>query len=175
MFDIKIDFDNINISSIEKDDIKSVYDFFNSQKRLNANFKEHSFRISQHELYQRFLEYYVNECEYFLKINIDGELVGIIKGRVEFKNPNEVWIGVFILNSEYSTVELETRIMDEMINYFNKEYGIKDFYTGVDKEDKIKLNFWKECGYKVVRLASCIYKEADEGQGKDMLILKKSI
>lgn len=171
MFDVNLSFDDVCISSIMKEDIKLIERLLNSQKCcIDSNIQ---FSIDQDELYQKFLEYYMNECEFFLKINKAGSLSGILKGRIEFKNPNEVWIWYFLLDGNIRGEGLENKVIDNIMLYFNKVYGIRDFFTGVQSRNENILRFWKDNGYKVIRISQDFY-DLKEGHG-DMLILKRNL
>jgi GNAT superfamily N-acetyltransferase len=171
MFDVNVSFGDVCITSIEKEDIKSIEQWLNSQKCHMDH--DGLFPINYDELYQRFLEYYVNECEFFLKINKDGKFSGIIKGRIEFKNPNEVWIGCFFLDNDIRKKGIGSEIIDNITLYFNKVYGIRDFSTGVARNSEGTLKFWKNNGYKILRVAQDFYNHNDGYE--DMCILKKNL
>lgn len=171
MFDVNLNFDDVSISSIMKEDIKLIEHLLSSQKcciDLSTQLT-----IDRDELYQRFLEYYMNECEFFLKINKAGNLSGILKGRIEFKNPNEVWIWYFLLDDDLKSKDLENRVIDNIMLYFNKVYGIRDFFTGVQNKSENIIRFWKDNGFKVIRVSQDFY---DKNDGyADMLILKRNL
>lgn len=171
MFDVKINFDDIAITSVEKEDIKFIDEWINSQKNYIEKPGQYSFGYD--ELYERFIEYYVNECEMFLKIDIDGKLSGILKGRIEFKTPSEVMIWCFLIDNSLRNRGTGSRIINEVISYINKMYGIQYFFTGVMEEEKRNMKFWKDNGFKVIRIAKNFYKM--DGIQKDMIILKKQV
>lgn len=170
MFDVSINYDDVRISSIEKEDIKLLERWLNSQKCYMEQGEQ--FSIDYSELYQRFLEYYVSECEFFLKIIKADKLSGILKGRIEFKNPNEVWIGCFFIDNDMRNKGLGSSILKSIMLYFNKVYGIKDFFTGTAQKSEGNLRFWKNNGYKVIRVARDFY--SFKSSNEDMLILKKT-
>lgn len=168
MFDINIDIDEINVSSIEKQDIVPVQQWINFQNS-NSRDKEEQFGLK--EFYQRFLEYYVSEGEFFLKIQIDGKLIGVLKGRIEFKNPSEVWFWYFLLDNDCRGKGLGSRIVSSVQNYFYLGFGIYDFYTGVCGQDTEVLRFWSNNGFNLVRVSKGFF--SNDHQDEDMLVLKK--
>jgi ribosomal protein S18 acetylase RimI-like enzyme len=171
MFDVKIDFDDISITSVEKEDIKFIDEWLNSQK--NYIEKPALYSIGYDELYERFIEYYVNECEIFLIININGKLSGILKGRIEFKTPSEVMFWCFFIDNSLRNKGIGSRVINEVISYFNKMYGIQHFFTSAMEEEKRNIKFWKDNGFKVLRIAKNFYEI--DGMQKDMIILKKHL
>lgn len=132
MFHIDLEIKDINIISIEEADLNDVYQLIKNEDVYfdNAYF------------YERFLEYYFSECEFFLKINRYKQLIGVIKGRVEFKNPNEVWISYFLLDNKLRNRGIGSNIIKYLTNYFIKECGIVNFYVNVNKTNFDALDFW---------------------------------
>jgi RimJ/RimL family protein N-acetyltransferase len=170
MFDIHIDIDDINISSIQKEDIVSVQQWINLQ---HLNFKDKEKPLELKEFYERFLEYYVSEGEFFLKISQGNKLIGVLKGRIEFKNPTEVWFWYFLMDNDLRGRGIGSRIAGSVQDYFNQGFGIYDFYTGVCEKDIKVLRFWRKNGYKLIRVSKGFFSVND--QDEDMLILKKAL
>ncbi len=123
-------------------------------------------------LKERFLESYISECEFFLKINKCFKLVGILKGRLEFKNPNEAWLWFFYIDDNYRNTELGNITVKEIMKYVFTQYGIDIFFIRIMKEDKEILNFWKDLGFKSVRMVKKFYNI--DGEYKDMVIMRKN-
>lgn len=168
MFNIDIKFDNINIMSIEKKDIFEIDDWINNQQIYNIE-AEKNYGIK--EFYERYLEYYMSEGEYFLKVLCGDKLIGVIKGRIEFKNPNEVWIMCYLIEFSLYDEKISNSIINEFLKHLYKNYGIRNFYTFVSVNNYKMLKFWKDNSFEISRVTSN-FLEVDS-QGKDMLILKK--
>lgn len=168
MFDIHININDINISSIEKEDVIAIQQWINNQ---NCNFKDNANPLGFKEIYERFLEYYVGEGEFFLKINKDNILIGILKGRIEFKNPNEVWFWYFILDDIYRGKGIGSEVIRGVKDYFSNKLGIYDFYTGVSQKDRGVLKFWSKNDFKLIRISKNFFNV--NGEEMDMLVLKK--
>lgn len=166
MFDINIEFDEINISSIESQDLKSVQNWFNNEGLGNKT--ENPLKFN--EFYKRFIEYYASECEFFLKINCKQKLIGVVKGRVEFKKDNEVWFTDFLIDNENRNEKLSFDILDKVMHYFCSSYGIDNFFAAVNEEDIMVMEFWKGNQFKIQRIAKNFYDVNEEK--KDMFILK---
>lgn len=166
MFDITINFDDITITSIEKKDIIAIQEWINSQ---NTNYSNRTLKIK--EINERFLEYYVSEGEFFLKIKKSRNLIGILKGRIEFKNSIEVWIWCFVIDSELRSQNIGSRILGEMEKYFNKIYGISTLFTIISNDNSRELKFWERNKFKLQRVSKDFFNVDDNYI--DMLILKK--
>lgn len=143
MFYINLEFHDIKISSIEKEDLETVYQWL----RYEDSF------IDYRQFYERFLEYYLSECEFFLKINKDSNLIGIIKGKVEFKNPNEVWLSYFTLDSGTRNKKIGSEVMNGIIDYFFKDCGIAYFYVKVKERNFKSLSFWRKNNFLPIKLS----------------------
>jgi RimJ/RimL family protein N-acetyltransferase len=165
MLDIKIEFNDIKVSNINKEDLIEVQKWMECQKNLLPE------ETDADDLKERFLESYISECEFFLKINKHSKLIGILKGRLEFRNPNEAWIWFFYINDSYKNTEISNITAKEIMKYFFSEYGIDIFFIRIIKEDKEILNFWKCLGFKSVRMVKNFY--SIDGKYKDMIIMKK--
>lgn len=165
MLEVELRFDDIDISNIKKRNLPKIQRWMISQKQFVND------ETDLQELEERFLESYISECEFFLKINKRNELIGIIKGRIEFKNPNELWIWSFYIDDKYRTTNLNNEIIEELLNYFSKEYGIDVFYTRIIKNDEEGLSFWNKVGFKSIRMVKDFY--SINGKCMDMLIMKK--
>lgn len=165
MLEVELRFNDINILNIEKSDLPQIQNWMKLQKQFVHD------ETDLQELKERFLESYISECEFFLKINRKQELLGIIKGRLEFKNPNEAWIWFFYIDDKYRTANLNNQIMEELLNYFLCEYDVDIFCTRIIKSDRESLEFWKNIGFKSVRMVKDFY--TINGKFMDMLIMKR--
>lgn len=170
MFDVHLDLNDLNISSVEKEDIVSIQKWINNQ---NYGSKDIDKQLGLREFYERFLEYYVSEGEFFLKITKDNTLIGVLKGRIEFKNPTEVWLWYFLIDKDYRGRGIGSRIVSSVKEYFNDGFGIDNFYTGVCAEDKDALKFWIKNGFRLIRVSKGFFS-VDE-KDRDMMVMKNTL
>ena len=170
MFNIDIKFDDISIVNVEKEDVFKIKNWINNQHVYNIG---DGLNYSTREFYERYLEYYVSEGEYFLKVLCGSELIGIIKGRIEFKNPNEVWIMCYLIESRMHGDDVSTTIINEFSKHLYENYGICNFYTFAKANNNEMLKLWKNNNFKISRVTSN-FLEMDS-KDKDILILKKII
>ncbi|MCY6485067.1 GNAT family N-acetyltransferase [Clostridium aestuarii] len=166
MFDIRLNFKNVEISSVEKEDLDSVYKWFING--LNCNFDKKQKPLTQKQFYEMFLAYYLSECEFFLKVERKKETIGIVKGAIEFKNPNQVWLKWFFINEQFRNEGVGTEILKKIINYFYRECRINDFYIKVPKCYINILQFFKKNDFKLIGFSN----EKNQYQDK-VMILKK--
>ena len=167
IFDIDIQFDDISITSIERDDILLVQNWLDFQSSFCIDIEE---PFDKKEFYNRFIEYYVSECEFFLKIQSQGKVIGVMKGRVEFKNPNEVWISYFLLDRSVRCKGLGSAIFIRVSKYFDNSYGIHNIYISVAENDTRAIKFWLKNNFELKRVSKNFFNI--NGNATNMLILK---
>lgn len=167
MFDIELLIDDIKLSSVEKEDMHIIKNWM--QEEMNAGSGILWTDISG--LDDRFLEYYMSENEFFLKVVKQDKFVGILKGRVEFRNPNDVFIGCFILDSNLRGEGVGSRILLETIKYFENNLAIHNFYTSIVDGSKDAIKFWTKNSFVLHRISKNFFNI--EGKERDMLIFKR--
>lgn len=166
MFDIHLVIDDISITSLEKQDILPVQKWINLQNHNSLSEKP----LASKEFYERFLEYYVSENEFFLKICKEDKLIGVLKGRMEFKTNNEAWLWYFLIDHEYRQQGIGSYIITNIIKYFIEELGVDHIYTGVSEKDISFIKFWKNNNFRLQRVAKNFFNVS--GEDLDMLIMK---
>ncbi|MBZ9608555.1 GNAT family N-acetyltransferase [Clostridium estertheticum] len=170
MFNIDIKFDDVSIMNVEKEDILKIKNWTNKQQAFNI---EARLNYDIKEFYERYLECYVSEGEYFLKVLHGSELIGIIKGRIEFKNPNEVWIMCYLIEIRLYDADISNIIINEFSKHLHENYGMCHFYTFVSSNNNAMVEFWKRNNFEESRVTSNFFKINSED--KDIIILKKTI
>lgn len=167
MFDVSINFEDISLVSLNTQDILPVRHWLEEQ---NCNDSTYEY-LNLNELPDRFLESYVSEGELFVKIVENDEIIGILKGRIEFKNPNEMWILYYIIDNKLRKKGIGSKILNYLLNYFSDSYCINDVYAIVVGDDCGAEYFWSENGFKVYRISDNYLENG--GKPADMHILKK--
>jgi len=165
MFDVNFEFEDIKICSMENIDIVPTMEWLEAEK-YKGNFDEKHLNIK--ELRERFLESYLSEGEFFLKILKGKEFVGMLKGRVEFKTNNEVWIWYYIIDRDLKNKGIDSIILTNLLKYFDKEFGIYSFFTVVSEDNLETKSFWNKNGFTLFRVAENYFQ--DHGHGVNMLI-----
>lgn len=157
MFDLNIENDSFILSNVEKDDMEDILKLLNKIKvhnyinKLAFEYPVKEVLIKEEYFKERFIEYYMSECEYFSKIYYNKILVGIIKGRIEFKNENEDWIGELLIEESFRGLGIGKSVMKLVTGYLNEEFEIKRYYTKVNIKNKELMSFWKSIGFKTVK------------------------
>jgi RimJ/RimL family protein N-acetyltransferase len=170
MFDMDIRFDDIKISSVLKGDIFNIQKWMNSQRFYEDEALSKPMALS--DLKERFLEYYMSENEFFLKIVKGDILIGIFKGRVEFKNPNEALVWCYILDETYRGFGLGSQILNEILLCFKESFGIASFSTSIVEGNKAVIRFWEKNRFIYSRVSKGFFNV--DGKVLDMLIYKRN-
>jgi RimJ/RimL family protein N-acetyltransferase len=169
MFDLSISFEDITISSIVQEDIVCVQQWMNNQQFYAQEALNKP--MSLKELQERFIEYYMSENEFFLKIQQKNNLIGIFKGRIEFKSTNEVLIWCYILDKESMGHGLGSKILNEILSYFKNKLGINSFSASIVAGSEKAVRFWSKNKFFLHRVSKNFFKVEDKIL--DMLVLRR--
>jgi RimJ/RimL family protein N-acetyltransferase len=169
MFDLSINFNDITISSIVQEDIVCIQKWMNEQQFYAQEALNKPMPLK--ELQERFIEYYMSENEFFLKIKQEDNLIGIFKGRIEFKTTNEVLIWCYILDKEARGRGLGSKILSEILSYFQDKLGINSFSASIVAGSQNAIKFWSKNKFFLHRISKNFFKVEDKIL--DMLVLKR--
>lgn len=159
---------DIKIRNIEKEDLNEVLECVNqSNESITAMGRASLF--SMEEIHQRYLETLINSLEFFCCIELKGIKIGIIKGRLESKSPNELSIMSLILLEEYRGQGLGTIILKSVEDYFTDNFCVDKFNAIIMENNKRAIQFWANNNYKIARVT----KGVKEIGGLGMIILDK--
>lgn len=171
MFDIEIHFECYDITSILSRDVMQIQQWINNQDFYGEEAITRPLNFD--ELNERFIEYYMSENEFFLKIESHNKIIGIFKGRVEFKNPHEVMIWCYILDSELRGKGIGTKILNQIILFFNEKLGITNFYSGIMEGSIRAIRFWNKNYFRILRISKGFF--SNEPKSLDLLVLRRKV
>ncbi|PJI07137.1 MULTISPECIES: GNAT family N-acetyltransferase [Clostridium] len=163
MFDVDIEFEDISVKNIEREDISD----------LKSMLKDKKFCLNGNGFDEVFLGYYMSEYEFFTKILKNEEFIGVFRGRIEFKSRNIVWISYFFIDERYSTSKESQNILMNILKYFYNNFGICDFITGITKSEKNMIKMWQNNDFKMIRVNKEFY--SDKEYKEDLIIMEKNI
>ena len=148
---VKISVNDIEIRNIEKSELNEVL--------LCVNESEDSFSVlgrtkpfTYNDIEQRYLETLISSLEFFCGVYLNGSIIGIIKGRIESKNCNELWILSFLLSGKYRGKGMGSNVLEAFENYFLHNYSIEKFCVLTYENNKRSHEFWKKNNYKLARI-----------------------
>ncbi|ADL52470.1 GNAT family N-acetyltransferase [Clostridium cellulovorans] len=159
MLNVSIEDNLFIIKSIKEEDLKHIEAWLIDQREV----------INTKELYERFLEYYLSEGEFFFKIQEQDNIIGIFRGRIEFYEYNKAWLSFFIFDKNSD----KGYILDSIIDYFRKNYSVREIETGVISSNIKGIKFLKSHGFEVARISRGYFK--DNGEENDMMIMRRIV
>lgn len=165
---VKIINGDITIKSLEKEDLNEVLRCVNQSNESFIDMGRASL-FSLEEIYQRYLESLINSMEFFCRIEYKGTAIGILKGRLESKNPNELCIMSLILLEEYRGLGIGSRILESVEQHFSNNFCVDKFYAIIMENNKRARQFWINNKYKIARVTMGVEEIGSPG----MIILDK--
>ncbi len=159
---------DIAIRNIEKEDLTGVLRCVNqSDESVVAMGRASLFTIE--EIHQRYIETLINSMEFFCCIEYKGIAIGILKGRLESKNPNELCLTSLVLLEEYRGLGFGSKISKSVEEYFSNNFCVDKFYAIIMENNKRARQFWIKNNYKIARITMGLEKIGSPG----MIILDK--
>ncbi|MDF2673940.1 MAG: family N-acetyltransferase [Clostridiales bacterium] len=159
---------DIAIRNIEKEDLNDVLRCVNqSDESVVAMGRASIFSLE--EIHQRYLETLINSMEFFCCIEYKEFAIGILKGRLESKNPNELCLTSLILLEEYRGLGLGTKILQSVEEYFSSKFFVNKFYALIMENNNRAQQFWINNNYKIARVTLGVEEIGSPG----MIILDK--
>lgn len=159
---------DIAIRNIEKEDLLEALKCVNqSNESVVAMGRTSIFTIE--EIQQRYLEALINSMEFFCCIEYKGIIIGILKGRLESKNPNILCLTSLILLEEYRGLGLGSKILNNVEEYFSRNFCVDKFYSLIMENNKRARQFWINNNYKIARVTMGLEEIGSPG----MIILDK--
>lgn len=159
---------DIAVRNIDKKDINEVLRCVNqSDESLTSMGRDSLF--TKEEINERYLETLINSMEFFCCIELKGKTIGILKGRLESNNPNDLFIMSLILLEEYRGLGLGSRVLKYAEEYFSNEISVDKFYALIMENNSRAIDFWSKNGYKIKRVTF----GAEDIKSPGMIILEK--
>lgn len=141
----------IYIDCIDKAKIQKVLEWYNNKEYAFATGIDKSISIS--ELHTKLAEVLVCENEFFLGIyfKCDGELIGLIRGGVNTRFKNALWINSIIIDKEYQNRGFGSIVVNIINSYFRNTHKVLGTYVSVIEDNQKALGFWIKNGFYEVR------------------------
>ena len=168
--------DNLIFKDITKEDLGDVLDLYN-QNESNIYATGIDRRMSPGDINEKYLEVLVNSHEFFTGIFLDKgstpQLVGVIKGRIDYENSEEAWISSILIDNRHQRMGIGTKAARALITMLNKSYDVKRFFIGVIAGNEIGKLFWQKLEFNYYRTIEQ-YIEL-KNLAADFIIMKKEI
>lgn len=146
--------DNLIYKDITKEDLGAVRDLYN-QNESNIYATGIDRRMSLADITEKYLEVLVNSHEFFIGIFLeeasDLNLVGVIKGRIDYENIEEAWISSILIDNRHQRMGIGTKSVRVLIDMLNKSYDIKRFFIGLIAGNDVGRLFWQKLEFNYLR------------------------
>lgn len=162
MKNIEFNYDDIEIKSIELEDVIKVGEWLN----------DNSCNIPTTDMYSRFLEYYASENEVFLQAIVHDKIVAVFKGRIQGQENKELFIWFYVIGLNHRGKGVGKWLIELIYKYFEKNYFVTELYSGVDEKNIMAYDFWSHIGFQEQRRVHEFFQECPKGNS-DLIIFKK--
>lgn len=176
MLTLKNKIDNLIFKDITKEDLLDVLDLYN-QNDQSMYATGIGRRMSLEDINEKYLEVLVNSHEFFTGIFLDKDndlqMIGVIKGRIDYENSEEAWISSILVDNRYQRLGIGTKAVETLIDMLNKSYDVKIFYIGIIAGNNIGRYFWQKLEFSYFRTIEQYIKLKTSAE--DFIIMKREI
>lgn len=178
MLTINLNNENLFFKDINKDDLQEVLKLYN-QNEINIYATGIDRPMSYEDICQKYLEVLVNSHEFFAGIFICNEdctknqMIGVIKGRIDYDNNEEAWISSLLIDSSYQKNGIGTKSVSAILKMLKDTYDIKTVMIGTLSGNHIGREFWSKIGFSYIRTIQQYIKLNNKTE--DFIIMKKDL
>ncbi len=176
MLKINIESDNLVFRDIRKENLEKVLELYN-QNELNIYATGIDLPMSLNDINEKYLEVLVNSHEFFtgvfLRDSAIYDLIGVIKGRIDYENNEEAWISSILIDSSYQKKGIGKRSIGSIMQLLNKSYDVRRIYIGIIAGNKVGKKFWQNLGFDYLRTIEQYIRLNNNTE--DFIIMKKDI
>ena len=170
MLNLSFNFYPIFVKAVNASDMGDISIMLN-RDLSNSNVVERK-SISINKLRLRFIENFISSDDFFLKIQYGNEIIGIIKGRINFEN-SSAWISMFYIESDYRKRGIGKCVYSEVEKILYSEYMINLISVSITLNEYEEFMFWHNFGFSINRIVNNFYDYYDEKI--PMVILNKKL
>lgn len=168
MLDVAFDYNEYEVKNIEECDVDVLYDWM----KRNNTYKYDFISLDKQLLYRRYLEYYFDEDEFFVKVLKNGEIEGVIKGCINGDCKKDLFLWYFLIDKDNRNKGEGRKIINVFSQYVCKRYELKNVKVGVGSDNDGALNFWQSLGFEKFRVSKRFFQVSDT-DFEDLVIMNK--
>lgn len=176
MLTLKNQKDNLILKDIAKEDLMDVLNLYN-QNEQNIYATGIDRRMSLEDINEKYLEVLVNSHEFFTGIFLDKDkvmqMVGVIKGRIDYEDSDEAWISSILVDNRYQRLGIGTKAVETLIEMLHKCYDVKRFFIGIIAGNNIGRCFWQKLEFSYFRTIEQYIKL--KTLAEDFIIMKREV
>lgn len=162
---------------ITKDDLDEVLRLYNqNEKNMYATGIDRAMSIE--DIIEKYLEVLISSHEFYAGIfkaaaSPDPEMLGVIKGRIDYDNNEEAWISSVLIDSLQQGKGIGTAAVDSIMEHLNDTYGVKRVMVGILSGNAIGKEFWRKLDFKYIRTIDQYMKL--NSKTEDFIIMRKDL
>lgn len=174
MLTLNLETEDFILRDIKKDELDLALKLYNeSEVSMFATGIDR--RLSINDMREKYLEVLINRHEFFTGIFMKegNEMIGIIKGRLDYENNENFWISSFLIGRNHRYEGIGKKCINAFIAFISKTYDIKRIFTGVISGNTGGILFWENMGFSYYRTIEQFIKL--NSMFEDYIIMKKVI
>ncbi len=174
MLALNINCEDLYFKNIKKEDLDSVLSLYNdSCESMFATGKDED--LSFNDIKEKYLETLINNHEFFTGIYLKNikEIIGVIKGRIDYDDDEKLWISSFLIREKYRSGGIGKKCVNAITTFMKETYDIKNVFIGVIASNVSGQAFWKSIGFKYQRTIKRFMNL--NNNYVDFIIMKKTI
>ena len=172
MLTMTFDAEGLAYRDITKKDLMLVLDLYN-QNHNNIYATGIDGKMTIDDINQKYLEVLVNSHEFFVGVFNETDIIGVIKGRIDYENNEEAWISSILINTKYQNQGYGKKAIKSIIDFLSRSFDVKTILIGIIAGNNIGRNFWQGQNFNYVRTIAEYIKINNIYE--DFIIMKKEI
>lgn len=176
MLKINLENEDLVFRDIRKENLNKVLELYN-QNEQNVYATGTDLPMSLNDINEKYLEVLVNSHEFFtgvfIKDSTVNELIGVVKGRIDYENSQEAWISSILIDGYHQKRGIGQKSIDSIIQLLNESYDIRRIYIGIIAGNKVGKKFWHKLGFNYIRTIEQYIRLNNNVE--DFIIMKKDI
>ncbi|MCX8131745.1 MAG: GNAT family N-acetyltransferase [Clostridia bacterium] len=104
-------------------------------------------------LTKKYAEVAICSNEFFVGIfdRCESKMIGILKGRLHYKEKDAVWISSLAIDSQYQRRGFGSSALSLLLSYLKQKNMVKSVYLAVIEENIQGKSFWAKHNFQVLR------------------------
>jgi RimJ/RimL family protein N-acetyltransferase len=152
MFSLNIANERIWFKDIKPDDLPLILKWYNK-----VDYFMYATGVSQpitlEVITQKYAEVAICSSEFFVGIfeREGGNMVGILKGSLQYKHRDAVWISSIVIDTLYQKKGYGTAAIELLFDHLKSTGKVKNAYLAVIEDNIQGKNFWLKQNFRVLR------------------------
>ncbi len=174
MYTLNIQNDVVYFKDIRVDHLPKILNWYNEVDDFKyATGIDSPFTLQM--LNQKYAEVAISKNEFFVGIYAkeNTKMIGLLKGRLKFRNKDAVWISSLVVDPMFQNHSFGTESINLLLEYLKINNKIKYAYLSVVEENTRGKNFWIKLDFKELKRIENYFRLHEKQQ--DVIIMYKRI